>query len=51
MRISGIANTNIILDTEANLEWTDEPIKSLGVHLTPSTKYILTLKYEPIGKK
>ncbi len=51
MKICGIANTNIIVDTETNLKWTDEPIKALGVYFTLSTKDMLLLKYESVGKK
>ncbi len=51
MKIGGIAKTNIILDTETSLKWTDEPIKALGVNFTPSTKDMLTLNYEIVCKK
>ncbi len=51
MRIGGIAKTNIILDTDTNLKWTDEPTKALGVYFTPSTTDMLTLNYEPVCKK
>ncbi len=50
MRIGSIAQTNIILDTETSLKWTDKPIKALGVYFTASTKDMLTLNYETVGK-
>ncbi len=52
MRIGSIAKkANIILDTETSLKWTDNPIKALGVNFTASTKDMLTLNYETVGKE
>ncbi len=51
IRIDGIADTTIILDTETNLKWTDDTLKVLGVYFTPSTKDMLTLNYESVSKK
>ncbi len=51
MRIGSIAKTNIILDTETSLKWTDKPMKALGVYFTLSIKDMLTLNYETVGKK
>ncbi len=51
IRIDGIADTTIMLDTETNLKWTDDTLKVLGVYFTPSTKDMLTLNYESVSKK
>ncbi len=40
MKIGGIANTNIILDTETNLKWTDEPIKAFGVLYSKHNRFV-----------
>ena len=50
-RMGSIRNTNAKFYANKKLQWTNDPVKVLGVYVTPNQKRLIDLNIEPIIKR